>query len=196
MNLRRSLMLGVMLGMLAGTPHCFAEVNAQKDGLFWIDVPQGWSWSEGSQSVMIKKATGQEAILIKFQLYEKPLVAEDEDTMLQGARNSVIQEMASRGGKSVMKVQRKISGIPALHLGFLVPSPEGILQYTTIVFFNKGYYFNITCHSDREYKRLEMEKIIDTFSFQEPEKPKATQEEAGPVAVENISKENTGTPIE
>jgi hypothetical protein len=168
---RLFIVFGFLIAVFVFIPQGFAEVHSQKDGLFWLDVPQGWEWQEGSDQVVIKKINDRESIIIKFYLYVKTVVAEDTETMLQGARNTVIQEMASQGGKSVMKINRHIAGVPAWHLGFLVPSAEGLLQTTCIVFFNKDYFFNISCDSDREYKRLKMEAIIDTFSFQAPKKP-------------------------
>jgi len=71
----------------------------------------------------------------------------------------------------VMRAERRIDGVFALQTGFLILSSGGMRQATSLVFFHKGYLFDVYLEAPREVFRIEMERIVDTWRFEKPEEP-------------------------
>lgn len=148
----------------------FAEYKAQGKELFWIDVPEGWTFSEDASTVLLVNPSETEQLYIRF----KPAAGTNGDPkdFLTGARDEKRREVAERGGKSVMKVERKVDGEVALQTGFLIPSDRGLLQATSVFFLHNGRLFDVYFEAPHEFQRLEMEAVLDTLRFQKPEPPK------------------------
>ncbi len=147
-----------------------AEYKSQAKELFWIDVPEGWTWSENGSTVLLMNPTGSEQATINFR--EMPDVVGDVTEFVTNARDDKRREMAGRGAKSVMKEERKIDGAYAWQVGFLVPVSDGVDQATSIVFLHEKYFFDIYLEARYEFQRLEIEKVIDTLRFKKPEPEK------------------------
>jgi|GEM_PF-2394424 len=152
----------------------FGEVRGQAQGLFWLDVPQGWIWTEEKGQVTVSEFDGSGRILIRFEKVEGP--EDSGHDLVYEARDDRRREVAGRNGKSVMRVERRIDGVFALQTGFLILTGQGVRQATSFVFFHKGYLFDIYFEAPREIFRLEMERIVDTWSFEKPEEPRQEDE--------------------
>jgi hypothetical protein len=144
-----------------------AEYKAQAKELFWIDVPKGWTMSEDPSTVLLVNPTQTEQVYIRFKPIEG--VAADPKDFLTSVRDEKRREVAGRGGKSVMKVERKVDGAYALQTGFLIPSDRGLLQATSVFFVHDGRLFDVYFEATHEFQRLEMEAVMDTFRFKKPE---------------------------
>jgi hypothetical protein len=148
----------------------FAEYKAQAKELFWIDVPEGWTFSEDASIVLLVNPSATEQLYIRFNPAAE--TGGDPKGSLAGARDEKRREVAERGGKSVMKVERKVDGEVALQTGFLIPSARGLLQATSVFFIHNGRLFDVYFEAPHEFQRLEMEAVLDTLRFQKPEPPK------------------------
>jgi hypothetical protein len=171
-----SILFGAFFLTAVAAAQASAEWRGQADGLFWLDMPDGWIWTEEKGGVTVSELDGSDTIAVRF---EKIQGAEGSgrDLVTQAWENRR-REVAERNGKSVMKVERRIDGVFALQTGFLISTSAGIRQATSVVFFNKGYLFDIYFDAPREIFRLEMEKIVDTWRFEKPEEPKEKDETA------------------
>ncbi|HAJ57254.1 MAG TPA: hypothetical protein DCL35_05735 [Candidatus Omnitrophica bacterium] len=150
-------------------PAAFADNYAQKDGLFWIDVPQEWVWSEDTGGVSIVSPTGSQAVRINIEAVDNIGTDEDALQLVRDTMSAKIADLAWQNGRAVLKTQRKVNGIFALQSGFIISSPSGIRQATAIVFLKDGRLFNIYFEASREFQRMEMEAIVDTLKFEAPE---------------------------
>ena len=173
---KRDILFGALfLTAVVAAPAC-AEWRGQADGLFWLDVPDTWIWTEEKGGVTVSELDGSDKIAIRF---EKIQGAEGSGRdLVTQARDDRRRKVAERNGKSVTKVERRIDGVFALQTGFLISTSEGMRQATSVVFFNKGCLFDIYFEAPHEIFRLEMEKIIDTWRFEKPEEPKEEDEKA------------------
>ncbi len=180
-------LFGILGVMLMLPPAGFAETQGQKDGLFWIDVPEAWQWYEDSDSVTVMNPVGSRGIRIDFNVIEG---INDDVAVKELIKNTVAAkecELASRNGKTILKVDRKIGGVFAVQRGFIISTPDGMRQATAIVFFRNRHFFNIYFEAPREFQRVEMEAIADTIKFEAP-KPEEKEVEA----VDQIKAEPTG----
>jgi len=173
--MKRSLLAsGVLCAFLLFPGPSFGEVRGQAQGLFWLDVPQEWLWTQEKGQVVLSELNGSGRIEIRFEKVEgfegsaRDLVSE--------ARDDRRREVADRHGKSVMRIERRVDGVFALQTGFLISTDRGIQQATSIVFFHKGYLFDVYFEAPREVFRIEMERIVDTWSFEKPEEPQEDDE--------------------
>lgn len=165
---RRFFLFGILGVMLMLPPMGFAQIQGQKDGLFWIDVPEGWQWNEDSDGAAVMNPVGSRGIRIDFNVIEG---INDDAAAMELISNAVAAkeyELASRNGKTILKVDRKIGGVFAVQRGFIISTPDGMRQATAIVFFHNRHLFNIYFEAPREFQRVEMEAITDTIQFEAP----------------------------
>jgi len=169
------LISGIIFLVLLAAP-AEAEVRGHSGELFWLDVPEGWAWAEEEGGVTLSEIDGSGEITIRFEEVEgikDPIAARE---LTYGARDDRRYEVAERNGKSVMKRERRLDGVFTLHTSFLIFTPQGMRQATSLVSFNKGHLFDIYFEATHEVFRLEMEKIVDTWSFEKPEEPEEFEE--------------------
>ncbi len=174
--------LAVALIVLSALPlGVFAELKHDSKELFWMVLPDGWQWYEDNEGVTIMNPESTRSLRIDFVASDGITTGQDEMELVEGAMSSRTQEVASRNGKTVMKVDRKIDGAFALQRGFLISAPEGMRQATAIVFFKKRHLFSIYFEAPREFQRMEMEAIVNTITFEPPAPPKEGEVEVPPV---------------
>ncbi len=171
---RQTVFFAAFFSLVISAAPSFAEVHGEREGLFWLDVPDGWLWTQEKGQVTVSELDGSGKILIRYEKVEG-FVGSGRDLVFE-ARDDRRREVAGRRGKSVMKVERRIDGVFALQTGFLILTRGGMWQATSFVFFHKGYLFDVYFEAPREIFRLEMEKIVDTWRFEKPEEP---EEESG-----------------
>lgn len=176
-SFQRFFLFGILGVMLMLSPMGFAEIQRQKDGLFWIDVPKGWQWSEDSDSVIVMNPVGSRGIRIDFNVIEGINDDSAVTELIDKTIAAKVYELASRNGKAILKVDRKIGGVFAVQRGFIISTPDGMMQATAIVFFHNRHLFNIYFEAPREFQRIEMEAIADTIQFEAP-KPKGKEVKA------------------
>ena len=177
MSSKRSFLFGILGVMLVLLPMGFAEIQGQKDGLFWMDVPQGWQWNEDSDGVTVMNPVGSRGIRIDVNAIEG---INDDSAVTELIEKTVAAkeyELASRNGKTILKVDRKIGGAFAVQRGFIISTPDGMRQATVIMFFHNRHFFNIYFEAPLEFQRVEMEAIADTIKFEAP-KPEEKEVEA------------------
>ena len=177
-SMRKTVLFTWILGViLMLSPMGFAQIQGQKDGLFWIDVPQAWQWNEDDDGVTIMNPVGSRGLRIDFNVVD----GINDDTavkeLIDNAVAAKVHELVSRNGKTVLKVDRKIGGVFAVQRGFIISTPDGMRQATSIVFFHNRHIFNIYFEAPREFQRVEMEAIADTIEFEAP-KPEEKGSEA------------------
>ncbi len=152
----------------------FGEIRGQAEGLFWLDLPEAWLWTEEAGQVLVSELNGSGRILIRFEKVEG-FEGSGRDLVFE-ARDDRRREVAGRRGKSVLRVERRVDGVFALQTGFLIFTDRGMRQATSLAFFHKGYLFDIYFEASREIFRIEMEKIVDTWRFEKPEEPEEEDE--------------------
>lgn len=155
-----------------------AEVRHQAKELFWIDVPEDWQWLEDRDGVTLTSPNGRPSARIDFVSTDGVTNAREARELLRGAMAQRVDEVATRNGKPILKVERRLGGVFALQTGFIISTPDGMRQSTAIVFFHEGYLFNIYFEAWREFQRLEMEKIVDTMVFEAPKEKEPEPEPA------------------
>ncbi|MGE5280023.1 MAG: hypothetical protein ACM3L6_04690 [Deltaproteobacteria bacterium] len=167
----------ILFAVLAAPSCVRAEMRGESAGLFWIDVPEGWVWTQEPGRVTIAEFNGSDRIVIRFAPVENVADAAAARQLVFDAREDRRREVVARHGKSVMRVERHMDGVFALQTGFLLFTPEGMRQATSIVFFSKGHLFDVYFEAPREVFRLEMEKIIETWRFTEPPAEKSEDDD-------------------
>ncbi|MFH0940896.1 MAG: hypothetical protein V1840_03475 [Candidatus Omnitrophota bacterium] len=175
--MRQIVFFGLLGVMLMLSPMGFAQIQGQKDGLFWIDVPESWQWNEDADGATVMNPVGSRGIHIDFKAVDG---INDDLAAMELIENAVAAkeyELASRNGKTILKVDRKIGGAFAVQRGFIISTQDGMRQATAIVFFHNRHLFNIYFEAPREFQRVEMEAIVDTIQFGAP-KPKEKEVEA------------------
>lgn len=165
---KRTLFLSILFSFFYLLPSSFAEWKAAPGDLFWIDVPDGWSWQSDAASATITSPTGHQVVHIRYSKTEGLDTEEEARARVDEAREARRYELADRGGKTILKVERKVDGVYGLQTGFLVPTREALNQATSIVFWHGGYLFDVYFEAPREFLRMKMESIMDTLRFQEP----------------------------
>lgn len=182
MNIRKYIILGIAVCLLMAGTTAFAEVYREKEGLFWIDLPQGWWYSQDNKKVVVVSRSGHRKIQIDIVRMDGIKSDGDAEQLVRAAMASKVRDVVSKNGKTIMSVERKIDGAFALQSSFLISSPEGMKQATAITFFKSRNLFNIYFEASREFQRIEMEKIVDTMRFKAPvpkKKNAAESPEAG-----------------
>jgi hypothetical protein len=160
----------------------FAEWKTTPAELFWVDVPEGWAWQSDAGSATITNPTGRQVVHIVFSKTEGLASEEQARRRVEEAREARRYELADRGAKSILKIERKVDGVYGLQTGFLVPGADGLNQATSIVFWHDGYLFDVYFEAPREFLRMKMEAIMDTLRFQKP--PAPVEETADEPAIE------------
>ncbi len=160
-------LLSVVLNSFFFSCAC-AEWETTPGELFWMDVPEGWEWQADAGHATITSPTGHQVIRIVFLKTEGLKTEEAARPRVDEAREAKRHELAERGGKSILKVERKVDGVYGLQTGFLVPGAEGLNQATSIVFWHAGYLFDVYFEAPREFLRMKMEAIVDTLKFEDP----------------------------
>ena len=152
--------------VLSITTICVAEMHSQKNGLFKVDIPDGWSWAELSGKVRIGNPKGNAGISIQF----KPVLVESDEKRkerLKTGNQMMIKSMVEPNKGTVLSErERRINGVYARQLDFLTTLEGKTGQMTYISFFNKDYAFTITFASPNDEEILKMEEIVETFQFQ------------------------------
>ncbi len=170
------LVLVILAGVLTCVTNASSEICAQKNGLFWIDVPQGWGWNEDQDGVNIVNPSGTRYIRISIVTIDGTYSGQESNQLVRDAMKYKIEQVARRPGKPVLNLERKIDGVFALQTGFIISLPDGMMQSTAIIFFKDKHLFEIYFEVPREFQRIEMEAIVDTMTFEEPKKEEESQE--------------------
>ena len=143
----------------------FALEHTQKDGLFSMDIPDGWHWVEFPEQVIVTYPDGKTmAIDIEF-MPSKKISQTDIKQALKASDDKMITE-GIKTHKGVLEDNKEIKfdGAYATQLDFQ-SSIQNPIYVTYISFFNKGYVYTIT-YGDRDDKvRLLMEDAVATFKF-------------------------------
>ncbi len=162
------LLFGILGAILISSSAGFAQVQGQKDGLFWIEVPQGWQWYEDSDSVTVMNPVNSRGLRIDFNVVDGVNNGSAAMELVENAAAAKVEELVLKNGRAILKVDRKIDGVFALQRGFIISTPDGMRQATAIVFFHDRYLFSIYFEAIREFQRVEMEAIADTIKFEAP----------------------------
>lgn len=145
---------------------CLAETYTQTNGLFKIDVPEGWHWLEEPGDIWVKNPEENNGISIQFA----PMAVVSKNVALETSIQGIkLMVKTLPNGTVLAKTDTSIDGIYAKQLDYLFSfkGEEELQHGTYICFFTKGYAFTISFGAKQDSEeRLEMEKIVETFQFQ------------------------------
>jgi hypothetical protein len=137
----------------------------QKDGLFSMDVPEGWHWFEYPQEIIITYSDGK-TLAIDMQLVPsiKLSQADIKKTLKEGNDRMIKEGIEAHNGILIDDKEISIDGIYATQLDFRI-SPQSPVTVTYISFFNKGYAFTVTYGSGDDKIRSVMDDAVATIKF-------------------------------
>lgn len=143
----------------------FAKVYVQKDGLFSINVPEGWHWFEYPQEIVLTYPDGKTmGIDIQFNPSSVLGLNEIKKNLKENDEKMIKQGIEAHGGALIRNIETSLDGVYARQLDFN-PTPKNPLHVTYIALFNKGYAFTITYGSGKQEDSLMMQKAVETFKF-------------------------------
>ena len=148
-----------------GRKPAFALEHTQKDGLFSMDIPAQWHWSEYPQEIVITYPDGT-TMAIEIQMVPSPNLSpmDIKKALKDGNDKMIRQGIDAHRGELISNKEIKLGGVYATQLDFKTVPPNPIfVRY--ISFFNKGYVFTITYGSEDEKMREVMDDAVSTFKF-------------------------------
>jgi hypothetical protein len=143
----------------------FALEHVQKNGLFSMDVPEGWHWAEASEEVGITYPDGK-TIAIDIQWApSRDLSQADIKRTIKQANDKMIKDgIQAHQGALISDKEFKLNGLYATQLDFNT-SPPTPIHVTYISFINKGYAFTVTYGSEDEKMHSVMDDVFATLKF-------------------------------
>jgi hypothetical protein len=143
----------------------FALEHAQRNGLFSLDVPEGWHWAEASQEVALTYPDGKTvAVDIQFVPSRELTKAEIKNTIKQADDRMIKDGVLAHNGTLIDNKEIRLNGVYATQLDFNT-SPPNAIHVTYISFFSKGYAFTVTYGSEDEKMHSVMDDVIATIKF-------------------------------
>jgi len=143
----------------------FAKVHVQKNGLFSVDVPQGWHWFEYSRRVLITYPDGiTVGIDIQFVPSRALSLEGIKKALKEGDEKMIKEGVLAHGGVLIADKETSLDGVYARQLDFDL-TPKDPVHVTYISLFNKGRVFTITYGSGKQEDNLIMRKAVGTFKF-------------------------------
>jgi hypothetical protein len=147
---------------------CFAETYRQKDSLFQIEVPEGWSCDEKADGLVeILNKDGLGAIAIKFQSLGEAsdMTDEKKKEILKFTSTMTGSMLEGKGAVVTGEKETTIAGLYAYQTDFTYKDAQGNNKRTsTIYLIEKGYTFGIACDAQEQSTAWpEMENILETF---------------------------------
>ncbi|MFH1691179.1 MAG: hypothetical protein ABIC68_01205 [Candidatus Omnitrophota bacterium] len=145
---------------------CSAELYVSKKGLFKIDVPQDWEWTDQLDSVIISNVEQDSAIIIKMQSQSSAIASQEqiEEVLGKGIEN-IIEKVKLQKGIVVSEKSKSLDGSKAKQVNFLLTSDGGKAHASFVAVFASGYLFTIYMEGPDEGARAKMEKIINRIKF-------------------------------
>ena len=155
-----------MFFLAGGVKPVFAIQRTQKEGLFSIEIPEGWRWVESLQEIIVTYPDGKTVAIDITLVPSRNLSQAQIKELLKDSGDKMIKEgIEAHNGTLIHDKEIKFDGVYARQLDFK-PSPENPIDMTYISFFNKGHAFTITYGAAKDDKmRLVMEDIVASFKF-------------------------------
>ena len=147
------------------SPQGSGGTYSQKEGLFTVNIPEGWNWSELSDRVKIINPEGNSGILILFKPTIEMSLEEKKEIIKKSHETYKDIQIIKQYGKVLEEKDTQIGGVYARQLDFLFTTKDETLRTTNIMLFSKGYRFVITFGSPSEEEKSKMDEIIETLKF-------------------------------
>ena len=145
--------------------HVFARVHSQENGLFKMDIPEGWHWVEYPEEIVVTYPDGKTAAIDIQLMPSIKLTPQGVKKALSASIDRMINEgINAHAGTLIGNKEIKIDGVDARELNFKI-NPQNPLQVRYLAFFNKGYAFTITYGANDEKTRLLMDDSIATLKL-------------------------------
>ena len=168
MKIKISIILIInLLFLTGGLKAAFALEYTQKDGLFSMDVPEGWHWVESPQEIIIAYPDGKTvAIDIQFFPSRKLSQADIKKTLKESNDKMIKEGVMAHHGALINDKEIQLDGVYATQLDFTTASQSNNpIHVTYISFFNKEYGFTITYGSEDEKMHSVMDDVAATLKF-------------------------------
>jgi len=148
-----------------GMGSAFAEVHAQRDGLFSMDVPSGWHWDEYPGEVIITFSDGKTiAIDIQMVPSSKTSLAQIKKTLKEDDDKMIKLGINAHHGTFLDEKEISLDGVYATQLDFKT-APPNVIHVTYVAFFNKGHAFTVTYGSGDGKIHSVMDDALATLKF-------------------------------
>ena len=153
------------LFLSVGPQPVFALEHLAKNGLFSLDVPQGWKWAEYPEEIVITYTDGK-TVAVDIQLVPSAnLSKSDIKKTIKEANDKMIKDgIEAHQATLIDNKEIKVDGVYATQIDFKTAPPNAI-NVTYISLFNKGYAFTITYGSGDDKMRLVLDDVVATFKF-------------------------------
>ena len=137
----------------------------QKDGLFSMDIPQGWHWVEYPEEIVVAYPDAKTvAIDIQFMPSTK-MVPGDAQKILIDNKNKMIKDgINAHGGVLIADKETSLDGAYTRQLDFN-PAPGSAVHAIYLALFSSGHVFTITYGSDKKDDILMMQRSVGTFKI-------------------------------
>jgi len=147
-----------------GTGSVWALEHTQKDGLFSLNIPEGWKWFEYQEEIVITYPDGKTAAIdIELVPSRKLSQADIKQTLKEGNDKIIKEGIHAHNGILIDDKETRLDGVYATQLDFKT-APSAV-YVTYISFFNKGHVYTITYGSRDDKMRLLMDDVVMTFKF-------------------------------
>ena len=151
------------------TTPCFAKTYMQKDRLFKMDIPKGWIWNQGSDSISIKNQKTKNDIFIKLLFL--PMVSYSDAGLKKGMQMIIATEVESVKGSVISEGEIRIDGVYARKLEYVWTNDNKAVHTTIIIFVYEKCLMRIVFSTDSKDERLTMKKIVETLRLLRPTSP-------------------------
>jgi hypothetical protein len=156
-------MVRVLMGIfcvLAMANPCLAEMRQQKQKLFEINIPQGWSCEETATKFLINDPEKKDAIVINFG----QTVASSEKEALSKLKQT-LSFMSSMYKNTQGIKETRLDKVKALRLDFTWTDEKGTASGSHIACYKNGFDYQIIYSSPDEQKKALMDETVKSFSF-------------------------------
>jgi len=154
-----------LLFFVAGLTRSFALEHAQKDGLFSMDVPQGWQWIEYPQEIIVTYPDGKTmAMDIQMAPGRELSQAQIKQAIKDGDDKMIREGVLAHNGTLIDNKEMAIDGVYATRLDFKTSPPDPVLV-TYVSLFNKGHAITITYGNSDEKMYAVMDDALSTLKL-------------------------------
>jgi len=139
--------------------------HTQKNGLFSMDIPEGWHWFEYPEEIIITYSDAK-TVAMDIQLVPSKNLsqAEIKKNIKDGNDKMIKEGIEAHRGTLIDNKELKLDGVYATQLNFKTSLPDSV-YVTYISLFNKGYAITITYGSQDEKMRLVMDDALATVKL-------------------------------
>lgn len=166
---KRMMMVLLLAAVICFPLIAFAQDKqySQKDGLFSVNVPEGWQWSESiPEYVYIIPPDGVGGIMIYSKKDTKTETPEEIKSKLRSINETIIEtKLKPEGGTIIEDKETTIDNVYARRLSYTIPLKEQLFYFVRITFVYKDYVYAVHFGNPKQEELAKMESIVNTLKL-------------------------------